>query len=180
MSLKFSRFLFLEKCQETCVCESQIRKIQTSTGLYKSISVCLMTKEIFQIILSSTKFWSNILISTKPLTHLPLLKQTIATKRALMMLLFVLFLQKYSPTPPCPLLGFVLLNPTPIMPRKNCYLTVCSLVSRLGKETVSSGAIKRLWKSFIISWCMMFKTKSHYSKKILVTPFLKNGRVQYS
>ena len=29
------------------------------------------------------------------------------------------------------------------MPRKNCYLTVCSLVSRLGKQAVSSGAIKR-------------------------------------
>ena len=32
----------------------------------KSISVCLITKKIFQIILSSVKFWSNILISTKP------------------------------------------------------------------------------------------------------------------
>ena len=26
-----------------CVCENRIHKIQTSTGLYKSISVCLMT-----------------------------------------------------------------------------------------------------------------------------------------
>ena len=33
-------------------------------------------------------------------------------------------------------------NPSPIMPNKYCYLTVCSLVSRLGKQAVSSGAIK--------------------------------------
>ena len=33
--LKSSRFFFLEKYQETCVCENQIHKIQTSTGLYK-------------------------------------------------------------------------------------------------------------------------------------------------
>ena len=44
---------------------------------------------------------------------------------------------------PCHLPGFVLLNPTPIMPRKNCYLSVCSLVSTLGKQAVSSGTIKR-------------------------------------
>ena len=85
ISLKSSRFFFLEKYQETYVCEKRIHKIQTSTGLYKSISVCLMTKKIFQIILSSV---------SKPLTHLPLPKQTIATKRAFIMLLFTLFLQK--------------------------------------------------------------------------------------
>ena len=28
------------------------------------------------------------------------------------------------------------------MPNKNCYLTVCSLVSKVGKQAVSSGAIK--------------------------------------
>ena len=55
ISLKSSRFFFLEKYQETCVCENRIHKIQTSTGLYKSISVCLMTKKIFQIISSSVK-----------------------------------------------------------------------------------------------------------------------------
>ena len=94
ISQKSSRFFFLEKYQETCVCENRIHKIQTSTGLYKSISVCLMTKKIFQIILSSSKFWSNILISTKHLTHLPLPKQTIATKRAIVMLLFALLFTK--------------------------------------------------------------------------------------
>ena len=56
ISLKSSRFFFCEKYQETCVCENRIHKIQTSTGLYKSISVCLMTKKIFQIILNSVKF----------------------------------------------------------------------------------------------------------------------------
>ena len=55
ISLKSSRF-FLEKYQETCVCENGIHRIQTSTGLYKYISVCLMTKKIFQIILSCVKF----------------------------------------------------------------------------------------------------------------------------
>ena len=39
ISLKSSRFFFLEKYQETCVCENLIHKIQTSTGLYKNISV---------------------------------------------------------------------------------------------------------------------------------------------
>ena len=48
LSLKSSRFFFLEKYQETCVCENRIHKIQTSTGLYKSISVCLMTKKSFR------------------------------------------------------------------------------------------------------------------------------------
>ena len=36
--------------------------------------------------------------------------------------------------------------PTPIKVfggYKNCYLTVCSLVSRIGKQAVSSGAMKR-------------------------------------
>ena len=94
ISLKSSRFFLLEKYQETCVCENRKHKIQTSTDLYKSISVCLLTKKIFQIILRSVKFWSNILISTKPLTHLPLPKQKIATKRALIMLLFALFYKK--------------------------------------------------------------------------------------
>ena len=47
ISLKSSRFFFLEKYQETCVCENRIHKIQTSTGLYKSISVCLMTNKNF-------------------------------------------------------------------------------------------------------------------------------------
>ena len=94
ISLKFSRFFFLGKYQETCVCENRIHKIQTSTGLYKSYPVCLMTKKIFQIILSRVKFWSYILISTKPLTHLPLTKQTKATNKVLKMLLFALFLQK--------------------------------------------------------------------------------------
>ena len=57
ISLKSSGFfLFEKKYPETCVCENRIHKIQTSTGLYKSISVCLMTKRIFQIILSSVKF----------------------------------------------------------------------------------------------------------------------------
>ena len=57
ISLKSSGFFLLEKkYQETCVCENRIHKIQTSTGLYKSISVCLMIKKIFQIILSSVKF----------------------------------------------------------------------------------------------------------------------------
>ena len=55
ISLKSSRFFFLEKYQETCAWENRINKIQTSTGLYKSISVCLMTKKIFQIIFSSFK-----------------------------------------------------------------------------------------------------------------------------
>ena len=45
ISLKSSRFFFLEKYQETCVCENRIHKIQTSTGLNKSISVCLITKK---------------------------------------------------------------------------------------------------------------------------------------
>ena len=105
ISLKSRRFFFLEKYQETCVCENGIRKIQTSTSLCKSILVCLMTKKSFQIILSSVKFLSNILISTKPLPHLPLPKQTIATKSALIMLQFALFLQivvSYS-TPLSPL-----------------------------------------------------------------------------
>ena len=35
ISLKSSYFFFLEKYQETCVCENRIHKIQTSTGLYK-------------------------------------------------------------------------------------------------------------------------------------------------
>ena len=96
ISLKSRCFFFLEQYWETCICETRIHKIQTSSGLYKSILVCLMTKKIFQIILSSVKFWSNILISTKPLTNLPLPKQTIATKRALVMLQFALFLQKVS------------------------------------------------------------------------------------
>ena len=57
ISLKSSRFYFFrKKYQETCVCENRIHKIQTSTGFYKSISVCLMTKRIFQIILISVKF----------------------------------------------------------------------------------------------------------------------------
>ena len=56
ISLKSSRFFFLEKYQETCVCENRIHKIQTSTDLYKSILVCLMSKKIFQIILSQVKF----------------------------------------------------------------------------------------------------------------------------
>ena len=60
----------------------------------KSILVSLMTKKIFLIILSRVKFWSNILISTKPTTLLPLPKQKKATKRTLIMLLFALFLQK--------------------------------------------------------------------------------------
>ena len=72
----------------------------------------------------------------------PLPKQTIATKRALITQepvthnapICTIFTKKYSPpAPPCPLCGFVMLNPTPIMPRKNCYLTVCSLV--LDKES---------------------------------------------
>ena len=104
ISLKSSRFFFLEKSQETCVCENRIHKIQTSTGLYKSISFCQITKKVFQVILSSVKSWSNIWISTKPLTHLPLPKQTITTKRALVMLQFALFLQKvFSSTPLSPL-----------------------------------------------------------------------------
>ena len=37
VSLISSRFFVLEKYQETCVCENGIHKIQTSTGLYKSI-----------------------------------------------------------------------------------------------------------------------------------------------
>ena len=45
ISLKSSRFFFLEKYQETCACRNRIHKIQTCTGLYKSISVCLMTKK---------------------------------------------------------------------------------------------------------------------------------------
>ena len=45
ISLKSSRFFFLEKYQETCACENRIHKIQTSTGLYKSILVCLMSKK---------------------------------------------------------------------------------------------------------------------------------------
>ena len=48
ISLKSSRFFFLEKYQETRVCGNRIHKIQTSTGLYKSISVCLMTKKSFR------------------------------------------------------------------------------------------------------------------------------------
>ena len=48
ISLESSRFFFLEKYQETCVCENRMYKIQTSTGLYKSISVCLMTKKSFR------------------------------------------------------------------------------------------------------------------------------------
>ena len=48
ISLKSCRFFFLEKYQETCVCENRIHKNQTSTGLYKSISVCLMTKKSFR------------------------------------------------------------------------------------------------------------------------------------
>ena len=62
------------------------------------------------------------------------------------------------------------------MPNKNCYLTVCSLVSRLGKQAVSSGTIKwpvEIALSFL--GVCVFKTKSQYSKKFLVTPFLKNG-----
>ena len=56
ISLKSSGFFLLEKKYQTCVCENRIHKVQTSTGLYKSISVCLMTKKKFQIILSSVKF----------------------------------------------------------------------------------------------------------------------------
>ena len=67
------------------------------------------------------------------------------------------------------------------MPRKNCYLTVCSLVSRLGKQAVSSGAIKRpveIALSFL--GVCFFKTKSQYFDKFLITLFLKNGQVLYS
>ena len=60
------------------------------------------------------------------------------------------------------------------MPNKNCYLTVCYLVSRLGKQAVSSGAIK--WPvEIVLSFlgvCFV-KTKNQYSKKFLVTPFLE-------
>ena len=35
ISMKSSRFFFLEKYQETSVCENRIHKMQTSTGLYK-------------------------------------------------------------------------------------------------------------------------------------------------
>ena len=55
ISLKSSRFFFLESIRRP-VCENPIHKIQTITGLYKSILVCLMTKKIFQFILSSVKF----------------------------------------------------------------------------------------------------------------------------
>ena len=67
------------------------------------------------------------------------------------------------------------------MSNKNCYLTVCSLVRRLGKQAVSSGAIKwpvEIALSFL-GVCFL-KTKSQYSKIFLVTPFLKNGGVLFS
>ena len=60
------------------------------------------------------------------------------------------------------------------MPNKNCYLTVCSLVSRLGKQAVSSGAIKwpvEIALSFL--GVCFFKKKSQYSKKILLLLYLK-------
>ena len=67
------------------------------------------------------------------------------------------------------------------MPNKNCYLTVFSLVSKEGKQAVSSGAIKwpvEIAVSFL--GVCFFKTKSQYFKKFLVTPFLKNGQILYS
>ena len=67
------------------------------------------------------------------------------------------------------------------MPNKNCYLTVCSLVSKVGKQAFSSGAIKctvEIALSFL--GVCFFKTKSQYSKKFLVTLFFLNGRVLYS
>ena len=67
------------------------------------------------------------------------------------------------------------------MPNENCYLTVCSLVSRLGKQAVSSGAIKwpvEIALSFL--GVCFFKTKSQYSKKISRYSFFKSGRVLYS
>ena len=67
------------------------------------------------------------------------------------------------------------------MPNKNCYLTVFSLVSRLGKQAVSSGAIKwpvEIALSFL-GVCFLKKKKS-VLQKIFVTPFFKNGRVLYS
>ena len=67
------------------------------------------------------------------------------------------------------------------MPIKNCYLTVCSLANRLGKQAVSSGAIKLPVEiALMFLGVCFFKTKRQYSKKFLVTPFLKNGRVLYS
>ena len=133
---------------------------------------------MFQIILSSVKFCSNILISTKPLSHIPLPKQTIATLH-IASICTIVTEKCSSSTSHCPLRGFVLLNQTSIMPRKICYLTVCSLVCRLGKQAVSSGTMKRpCWNSFIVSWCMFFKTKSQFSKKFLVTPFLNKKALE--
>ena len=98
------------------------------------------------------------------------------------MLQYELFLQKvFSYSTPCPLCGFVLLNPTPIMPNNFFYLTICSLVSRQGKQAVSSGAIKwpvEIALSFL--GVCFFKKKSQYSKNFLLLFFLKNGRVLYS
>ena len=110
-----------------------------------SILVSLMTKKNLQTILSSIEFCSNILISTKPLTHLPLPKQKIATKRALIMLLFALFLQNIfsSRTPLFPSAALSCLTQHLLCQGKNCYLTVCSLVCRQVKQAVSFGAIKR-------------------------------------
>ena len=57
---------------------------------------------------------------------------------------------------------------------KNGYLTICSLVSRLGKQVASSGTIKQpveIALSFL--GVCLFKTKSQYSKKCLVSPFSK-------
>ena len=61
-----------------------------------------------------------------------------------------------------------------------CYLTVSSLVSRLGKQAVSYGAIKRPVEiALLFLGVCFFKTKSQYSKKKFFTPFLKKGRVLY-
>ena len=67
------------------------------------------------------------------------------------------------------------------MPNKNCYLTVCSHVSRLGKQAVSPGAIK--WPveiALLFLGVCFFKTKSQYSKNFSLLLFLKNGGVLYS
>ena len=67
------------------------------------------------------------------------------------------------------------------MPRKICYLTICSIVSRLGKQAVSSGAIKRPVEIALLFLGVCFlRQKVGTPKKNLVIPFLKNGQVLYS
>ena len=60
------------------------------------------------------------------------------------------------------------------MPNKNWYLTVCSLVSKVGKQAVSSGAIKwpvEIALSFL-GVCFL-RQKVSTPKKFLLLLFLK-------